>query len=84
MMPRPLLFVGVGFFPFAGSFARFPRRLEGWRDLLASSTVPFSSLVRCLALPARLLPALFGVPTHRTPYSPRGAVYLARGLEAVE
>src|SRR5215212_6011580 len=80
MMLRPLLFLGVGVFPYAGSFARFPRRLEGWRDLPASSTVPFSSLVRCLVLSARLspplFPPLFGVPTHRTPYSPRGAVYL--------
>jgi hypothetical protein len=50
MMSRPLLFVGEGFFPNAGSFAyAFPARLEGWRNLLASSTVPFSSLVRCLA-----------------------------------
>jgi hypothetical protein len=72
VMPRPLLFVGIGFFPYAGSFARFPRRLEGWRNLLASSTVPFSSsLVRCLALAARLYPPLFGVATHRTPSSTR-------------
>src|SRR5215203_2987949 len=76
MMLRPLLFLGVGVFPYAGSFARFPRRLVGWRDLLASSTVPSSSLVRCLVLSARLSPPLFWVPTHRTHYSPRDTVYL--------
>ncbi len=77
MMSRLLLFVGKGFFPNAGSFAyAFPARLEDWRDLLAS-TVPFSSLVRCLAGasiagfagPARLFPPPFGVPIHRAPSS---------------
>jgi hypothetical protein len=71
-MRRPLLFVGGGFFP---SFAS----LEGWRDLLAS-TVPFSTLVRCLAFlasfagPARLFPPLFGVLIHRTPPSTTAAL----------
>jgi hypothetical protein len=69
MMPWLLVFLGVGFFPYAAIFARFPRRLEVWRHLLASSTVAFSSLVRCLALAARLYPPLFGVVTHRTPSS---------------
>jgi hypothetical protein len=78
MWLRPLLFVGEGFFPNVSSFAyAFPACLEGWRDLLASSTVAFSSLVRCLAGapiagfagPARLFPPLFGVPIHRAPSS---------------
>src|SRR5215210_3114445 len=82
-MRRPLLFVGEGFFPFAGSFAHaFPGRFEAWRVLLASSTVPFSSLVRCLAgaplarghvAPALLFPPLFGVPIHRTSSSARAS-----------
>jgi agmatine/peptidylarginine deiminase len=71
MMPWLLVFLGVGFFPHAAIFARFPRRLEVWRNLLASSTVAFSSLVRCLALPARFYPPLFGIATHRTPSATR-------------
>jgi hypothetical protein len=90
MMSGPLLFVGEGFFPNVSSFAyAFPARLEGWRDLLAFSTVPFSSLVRCLAgaplargpvAPALLLPLLFGVSIHRTPFSTRGAISAPAGL----
>ena len=77
MMSGPLLFVGEGFFPHVGSFAyAFTGRFESWRDL-PTSTVPFSSLVRCLAGapiagfagPARLFPPLFGVPIHRAPSS---------------
>jgi hypothetical protein len=78
-MRRPLLFVGEGFFRYSGSFAG--GRLKGWRDLLAS-TVPFSTLVRCLAGapiasfagPARLFPPLFGVLIHRTPPSTTAAL----------
>jgi len=84
MMSRPLLFVGEGFFPNAGSFAyAFPACLEGWRDLLAS-TVRFSSLVRCLAGapiagfagPARL----FRVPIHRAPSSTTASQRPPEGL----
>ena len=89
MMSGPLLFVGKGFFPYASSFARFPSfaSLEGWRDLLAS-TVPYSSLVRCLAgapiargpvAPARLFPPLFGVPIHRALSSPTSSHRLLEG-----
>jgi hypothetical protein len=92
MMSGPLLFVGEGFFPNVSSFAyAFPSfaSLEGWRDLLAFSTVPFSSLVRCLAgaplargpvAPALLLPLLFGVSIHRTPFSTRGAISAPAGF----
>jgi len=88
MMSRPLLFVGEGFFPNAGSFAyAFPACLEGWRDLLAS-TVRFSSLVRCLAgAPiagfaglARLFPPLLGVPIHRAPSSTTASQRPPEGL----
>jgi hypothetical protein len=89
MMSRPLLFVGEGFFPNAGSFAyAFPACLEGWRNLLASSTVAFSSLVPCLAGapiagfagPARLFPPLFGVPIHRAPSSTTASQRPPEGL----
>src|SRR5215210_7790330 len=78
-MRRPLLFAGVGFFP----YARFPGRLKGWRDLLASSTVSVSSLVRCLALlsvSGRLFPPLFGVLIHRTTSSTMAALRPPEGL----
>ncbi len=80
MMLRPLLFVGEGFFPYVGSFAyAFPGRFESWRDLL-TSTVPFPSLVRCLAgapiARGPVAPLLFGVSIHRTPFSTRtGALW---------
>src|SRR5215213_3304671 len=68
MMSGPLLFVGEGFFPYARlpSFAS----LGGWRALLGSSTVPFSSLTRLARGP--VAPPLFGVSIHRTPSSTRG------------
>src|SRR5215217_9152934 len=73
MMSGSLLFVGEGFFPYARlpSFAS----LGGWRALLGSSTVPFSSLARLARGP--VAPPLFGVSIHRTPSStrePYGAV----------
>src|SRR5918997_5801809 len=77
MMSPPLLFVGEGFFPYVGSFAyAFPGRFESWRDLL-TSTVPFPSLVRCLAgapiARGPVAPLLFGVSIHRTPSATRAS-----------
>src|SRR3712207_5178534 len=76
MMSRPLLFVGEGFFPYARlpSFAG----LAGWRALLGSSTVPFSSLARLARGP--VASPLFGVSIHRTASSTRAALCPPAGL----